>query len=187
MPVEDKEPNKKRIVITATTTASLLLLPYIKAPESLFFMVPIIAEGVAFVGLIIWANHKEKSAGKRTKTATTELKVSIDDAIDKLKNDISNTKDPLMLTALNKQLLELYEERSDEYKKTRDKIRGNIKKSEEEEKSYASEATEYKEQLAKKANEEIEKIGEEKKMHLKKKINYQKRSINVKIITTSHL
>lgn len=158
---ENKKNNKKRIFIATATTISLLILPHTEVPESLMFTVPLIAEGVGFLGLIAWSGYKGKSAKKRKITATTELKTSIEQDIDKCQQDIEKTNDPLIKDTLRKQLMDLYEERRQENKITRDKIRADITKSEEEEKSYAAEAIDYKKELANKASEEIEKINEQ--------------------------
>ena len=153
----DKKNNSiKRIIITAASTLILLLLPYTQSPEKISFLVPAFAEGFALCVLFFVSIAKTKIAAKKKKAANFELSNSILDDIEITKKEIEATNDERIKKSLNKQLMSLYEERSNESTIKRSKIRGDIKKYDEEEKDQNKEAALLKEQITQRLADEID-------------------------------
>jgi len=161
MSTGDEKKNKKRFFITLSTAFCLFLLPYLKIPENSYFIVPLVAEGIAYGILIIWRGHKERAASNKKKGATQKLNESLEIHINIIKDEIRSTEDPLICSVLQKQLLSLYEERSNDSSKQRTKLRGDIEKYEEEEKLQKAEKDFIKQEVIKKAEEEFEKLNQQ--------------------------
>lgn len=156
-----KENAKTRIAITLTTMLCLFLLPYIKLPSNISFLVPGIAEVIAYFVLMLWVEHKDRSAERKSSGAHSKLKSSIHEEIKSIKEEIKTTTDETVLKILNKQLLSLYEERTTESLKERERLRGDIEKYNEEKESYKDEMKNLKDKASKKIESELNKASGE--------------------------
>lgn len=158
----EKETKKKRFIITTVTTSCLFALPFTPIPEGMFFLMPGIAEAAAFLGILAWIELKSRAVSKKTAATKNELISTLDKSIDKLTGEAAAATDPEIINVLNKELTELYKERSQDLAGHRKKLRDNIHKLEQDEKSLQIESESLKEQLIQKAEDELDKIIENK-------------------------
>lgn len=156
-----KKARKKRLIITFTTTSCLFVFPFTKFPENLYFLVPGIAEAGAFFLIIIWVEVKSHFIKRKKKATTQQLFSTLNKSIETLKGEINNTPDKSVKNILKEQLAELYKERGQEDAIQRKKLRHDLGKLEEDEKSCKQESEALREQLIQKAEEQAEKILEE--------------------------
>lgn len=152
-----------RIVITSITTTCLFILPLTSIPDGILFLVPGIAEAAAFLFVIIWSELKGQNIRKKAEAQKTELLSTIENSIESLNLELSKTKDQKIKAAIKKELEELYRERNQERATHRKKLRDNISKLEEDEKSCKLESETARDQLTQRAEQELEKITEESK------------------------
>ncbi|MBA2928598.1 hypothetical protein G9Q86_08435 [Pseudomonas sp. CCUG 57209] len=158
----EKETKKKRLIITTVTTSCLFVLPFTPIPEGMFFLMPGIAEGAAFLAILAWIEFKGRAVSKKTAATKSELLSTLDKSIDKLTGEVAAATSPAIIKVLNKELTELYKERSQDLAIHRKKLRDDIHKLEQDEKALKTESESLKDQLTQKAEEELDKIIENK-------------------------
>ena len=152
---------KRRVVITSATTLCLIAAPYVAISERFAFLIPGVAELAAYVVLIFWVEHKERSASKKAEVVRTELRSSIEEAIAKLADERQRAT-PAIRKVLDKQLMELYKERDQEFAEHRNKLREDFHKLCEDQKASRVESETLKSQAVQKVGGELEKMNGEK-------------------------
>ncbi|MBI6695107.1 hypothetical protein YA0788_23570 [Pseudomonas corrugata] len=158
----ENKPDKKRIVITTITSSCLFILPFTSAPEQIYFTIPLAAEFLAFCLILCWIEYKGKTVSKKKSVVKTALILSIDSSIEKLRAELDETTNPAIAKILNKQLVELYKEKSEMRNMHHQKLRDEIQKLEDDDNRFKLESKSIKEQLLHKASEEVEKITTER-------------------------
>jgi hypothetical protein len=154
------KPDKKRVVITSLTTLFLLVFPYTAIPDKIFFIVPLVVEGLATLGIMIWTWQQVTSNKKMKSTASENLRRSIDDDIDKTKLAIERAPSKPIAKLLEKHLVELYQEKREESVVHRKGIREDIKRYDHNQQLLQAERESIQASIVQKVGEEFEKASD---------------------------